>query len=87
MKSKYAKVRFKFKNHRTKVDRRIHSKSTNKRSRASSPKVKPGLTVMIMQWFSLTAPQHPKKEVMKTTTPTMIMRTGTANIHMSTKLL
>lgn len=34
------------------------------------------LTVIIMQWFSLTAPQHPKNATTKTITPTMISTIG-----------
>jgi hypothetical protein len=38
--------------------------------------IKVTLTVIIMQLFSLTAPQHPKKATRKMTTPTMMKSMG-----------
>jgi hypothetical protein len=42
------------------------------------------LTEMIMQWFSLTAPQHPKNATMKMTTPITIRRSGATKNFPST---
>jgi hypothetical protein len=34
------------------------------------------LTVKIIQWFSFTAPQHPKKDTMNTMAPTAMSNAG-----------
>lgn len=34
------------------------------------------ITVITMQWFSFTAPQHPKKAITKIMTPTTIKTIG-----------
>lgn len=45
------------------------------------------ITVIIIQWFSLTAPQQPKNDTINTITPTIIINIGAAKNQLSIKLL
>ena len=45
------------------------------------------LTVKIIQWFSFTAPQHPKKDTINTMAPTAMSKAGTEKNPSSSKEL